>query len=73
MTQTGRRALFRPKDGDRTYRVVALTQRGQQLFEQWRARLQKWSGFAAVSDADVVEALARGATIEATKQHIDQK
>ena len=70
MTQIGRRALFRPKDGDRSYRVVSLTAKGQRLFEQWRARLAKWSGFSAVSDADVIESLVRGE--EATRKHLDK-
>ncbi len=58
--QQGKPSLYRPKDGDKTYRVAALTAKGQQLFEQARAKLKaltKWP--YNVGDADVIEWLLR--------------
>lgn len=57
----GRPSIFAPKDGERSYRILALSKEGQRLFEQARARLKrlaKWPG--SVSDADTVEAVLRG-------------
>lgn len=57
----GRPAIFGPKDGGQSYRVLALTKLGTREFEAARRelkRLAKWP--RRVSDADVVDFLLRG-------------
>lgn len=54
------RAIFRPKDSSRT-RPAAMTVEGYAAFERARAWLARLAGRKdRVSDADVIEALARG-------------
>ena len=55
------RAIFGPKDSSRT-RPAAMTKEGYAAFEVARARLARLAGRrdARVSDADVIEAMARG-------------
>ena len=56
----GRPSLFSPKDGERSYHILALTKLGARLFEQARARLKRVTEFAGnVSDADTVEGVLR--------------
>ena len=58
---TGRPSIFSPKDGGQRYEILALTKRGQQLFEQARAKLQKLTGWTGkVSNADTLEMVVRG-------------
>lgn len=72
--QAGRPSIFSPKNGDQTYRILALTRDGQRMFEQARKRLKalawqwcRWRG--KVGDADTVEFILRGevATVEYLK------
>lgn len=56
----GKRAIYQPKDGDKSYKALSLTAKGQQLFEKRRAALgkrHKWP--RSVSDADVIDDLVR--------------
>ncbi len=57
----GRRAIFRGKDGGQRVQAI-ITKVGGQKFEKARVRLAKLAEWEAtdVSDADVVEYLARG-------------
>jgi hypothetical protein len=58
--KTGRPTIFGRKDGDRPYQALALTKRGQLLFERTRKWLAKLVGRETVSDGDVIESLVRG-------------
>ena len=56
----GNRAIFKPKDSSRT-RPAAMTVEGYAAFERARAWLARLAGRRErVSDADTIEALARG-------------
>lgn len=60
MANIGKPAIIRPKDGDRSYRILSLTKAGQRLFEAARKRFQKvWKWPREVSDADTLELVLR--------------
>lgn len=61
MTRMGRDSIFREKDGGDRYQGI-VTKAGAQAFERARARLAKLADRKVdhVSDADVIEYLARG-------------
>lgn len=53
-------SVFKPKNPKHHITVGGMTNAGARAFEQARRRLQKLSKVSRVSDADVVEYLARG-------------
>lgn len=56
----GRPVIYGPKNGNREYRVLALTKDGQRGFEAARKALRKSKDWPRdVSDADVIDFLVR--------------
>jgi hypothetical protein len=53
-------SIFTPKNPKHHVTVGGLTNAGARAFEQARTKLKKLSGQSRVSDADVLEYLARG-------------
>lgn len=71
----GRPSVYSPKDGDKTYRALALTKKGQTLFERARKELQVVNpAFGRVSDSDVIDYVVRAwESWNAPKQKVKKK